>query len=232
MKYKIGRCLVTAFALISAYAYATPPNNLSCLKAQISHYYESGQYTQDVAAAVTEAETYLRERLNDNTAGQAKKLAIVLDIDDTSISHYALNKRNDFSLSDLGKIINNESKSPAVKPVLALFNEAIKNGVAVFFISMRPDEARATIIANLQNAGYAGWTAVYLPVGDEEDLASDVYKTAKRKLISDQGYQIILNIGDQDSDLAGGYAEKTVKIPNPMYGSPSSCPTHSTRACA
>jgi len=28
---------------------------------------------------------------------------------------------------------------------------------------------------------------------------------------------IIANIGDQESDLAGGFAEKTFKLPNPFY---------------
>jgi hypothetical protein len=28
---------------------------------------------------------------------------------------------------------------------------------------------------------------------------------------------IIANLGDQFSDLAGGYAERTFKLPNPFY---------------
>lgn len=232
MKQLFGQCLITSLVILSSASYAVTPSNLSCLKAQISQYYESGQYERDVASVIVEAKTYLQQRLTETQLNQTTKPAIVLDIDDTSISHYALNKRNDFSLNDLAAVINKETKSPAVKPVLNLYNEAIKNGVAVFFISMRSDEARATVITNLQNAGYAGWTTVYLPIGAEEDLSSAEYKTSKRKMITSLGYNIIENIGDQDSDLAGGYAEKIFKIPNPMYGSPTSCPTHSSHARA
>lgn len=232
MKLQIGQFLITSLLILSSASYANPPSNLSCLKAQISQYYESGKYEQDVTAIVAEAKTYLQKRLAETQFDQSKKPAIVLDIDDTSISHYALNKRNDFSLNDLADVINKESKSPAVKPVLSLYNEAVKNGVAVFFISMRSDKARTTVVTNLKNAGYAGWTSVYLPIGDEEEMSSAEYKTAKRKMITDSGYNIIENLGDQDSDLAGGYAEKTFKIPNPMYGSPTSCPTHSSHARA
>jgi len=32
-----------------------------------------------------------------------------------------------------------------------------------------------------------------------------------------QGYDILLTIGDQYSDLKGGYADKGFKLPNPMY---------------
>ena len=47
-----------------------------------------------------------------------------------------------------------------------------------------------------------------------------LYKSNARKDITSQGYDIIVNIGDQQSDLAGGYAEKTFKMPNPFYHIP------------
>jgi hypothetical protein len=31
------------------------------------------------------------------------------------------------------------------------------------------------------------------------------------------GFTIIANIGDQKSDLEGGYAEMTFKVPSPFY---------------
>ena len=31
------------------------------------------------------------------------------------------------------------------------------------------------------------------------------------------GFTIILSVGDQESDLKGGYAERTFKLPNPVY---------------
>ena len=33
----------------------------------------------------------------------------------------------------------------------------------------------------------------------------------------EQGYTILLTIGDQESDLAGGFAERGFKLPNPVY---------------
>ena len=38
--------------------------------------------------------------------------------------------------------------------------------------------------------------------------------------IAAMGYWIIENMGDQPSDLAGGYAERTFKLPNPFYRIP------------
>ena len=32
-----------------------------------------------------------------------------------------------------------------------------------------------------------------------------------------RGYDILVNVGDQRSDLTGGYARRGFKLPNPMY---------------
>lgn len=34
---------------------------------------------------------------------------------------------------------------------------------------------------------------------------------------SGAGFRIIVNVGDQESDLAGGHAERAFKLPNPFY---------------
>lgn len=43
------------------------------------------------------------------------------------------------------------------------------------------------------------------------------YKSATREYIESQGYDIVASFGDQYSDLLGGYADKTFKMPNPNY---------------
>jgi acid phosphatase len=35
--------------------------------------------------------------------------------------------------------------------------------------------------------------------------------------IETKGFTIIANIGDQESNLAGGLAERKFKVPNPVY---------------
>jgi len=206
--------------LLATPVFAAAPINLDCTKSQIIKYYESGEYETDVSTVMSEAESYLQNRVNENNvSANPARLAVVLDIDDTSISHFVANKRNDFSLSELVRVLSKETKEPVVKPVLNFFNKAVASGTAVFFISSRPDSGRANILTVLRNAGYAGWAEVYLTTENESHLSGREFKTAKRKYIESQGYKIILNIGDQDSDLDGGYAEKTFKIPNPMYSS-------------
>jgi predicted secreted acid phosphatase len=43
------------------------------------------------------------------------------------------------------------------------------------------------------------------------------YKSGTRAYIESQGYEIVANMGDQFSDLLGGHADKTFKMPNPNY---------------
>ena len=43
------------------------------------------------------------------------------------------------------------------------------------------------------------------------------YKSGTRAYIESQGYDIVGDFGDQFSDLEGGFADKTFKLPNPNY---------------
>jgi predicted secreted acid phosphatase len=43
------------------------------------------------------------------------------------------------------------------------------------------------------------------------------YKSGTRAYIESQGYEIVGDFGDQFSDLEGGFADKTFKLPNPNY---------------
>jgi acid phosphatase len=91
--------------------------------------------------------------------------------------------------------------------------------VDVFFITGRheSEEARDWTLRNLKLVGYGDIDREHLYM--REDLNGSVvnYKTSKRMDIERKDFVIIANIGDQKSDLAGGHAEMTFKVPNPFY---------------
>jgi len=89
-------------------------------------------------------------------------------------------------------------------------------GAAVFFITGRPPELRDATERNLRQAGYQPAAVILLPEGKTFESEVD-FKAPERRKLAEQGYTIILNMGDQESDLRGGYAEKTFKLPNPVY---------------
>jgi HAD superfamily, subfamily IIIB (Acid phosphatase) len=57
---------------------------------------------------------------------------------------------------------------------------------------------------------------ILLPEGAHFASAVD-FKAPERRKIAEQGYTILLSMGDQQSDLDGGYAEHTFKLPSPVY---------------
>jgi acid phosphatase len=205
----------------------TQPLNLGQLKLQVYHYACSGAYDSELDRVLSEARTYLEKR-----ASEVSKPALVLDIDETSLSNLPQELANDF-----GYIPNIPDpkcdalpKGPcgfndwvlaglakAIPGTLVLFKTAKAHNVAVFFITGRhPNEADVTV-KNLKSAGYEGWAGLVLRTKDDDKKTVAGYKSGERAKIAAQGYTIILNVGDQQSDLDGGYAERTYKLPNPFY---------------
>jgi predicted secreted acid phosphatase len=202
-----------ALVICSSLALAKEPGNLADYKRMLVHYHDSGAYNKDIDTTINQALHYLNMKI-----AQAKKPAIVLDIDETSLSNYADMQRLDFG-GTIEEIRADEDKGsdPAIEPTLRLYNYAKAHHVAVFFITGRHENERAETIHNLEQAGYKNWDGLILRNATYTTAPASVYKTAYRKQLAAQGYDIILNIGDQKSDLAGGYADKGFKLPNPYY---------------
>ncbi len=87
----------------------------------------------------------------------------------------------------------------------------------MFFITGRPDnipQVREQTRANLESAGYHNWAGLSLNPGG---LATVPYKSGERAKIERRDYRIVANVGDQESDLQGGHADRAFKLPNPFY---------------
>ncbi|MCX4402934.1 HAD family acid phosphatase [Streptomyces sp. NPDC059837] len=153
-------------------------------------------WQSDVKAVIDQARPYVEQRTA-NAAGQ--KLALVFDIDNTTLE-------TDFHPWY-------ELPTPAVKPSLDLARYARSRGVDIFFISARPGIISSLTQWNLTSVGYP---VSGLYTRDLPDLFDEVsaYKTSKRAEIESLGYTIIANVGNNDSDLVGGHAERTFKLPD------------------
>ena len=108
------------------------------------------------------------------------------------------------------------ARAEPIRPVLALARLARDRGVDVFFLTGRLERLRAATEANLRAAGFE-WTRLILKPDDLTTKSAADFKAPERKKLQDQGYTVIVNIGDQMSDLDGGFAERTYKLPNPFY---------------
>ena len=109
----------------------------------------------------------------------------------------------------------------------ALAAHAAADGYTIFYLTGRPESQRAATVQNLANVGYAAPDTAHLYLQDQVNqpwLSSCApsctrtqYKSLTRQHIESLGYDIVANFGDQFSDLNGGFADETFKIPNPMY---------------
>jgi acid phosphatase len=216
MSKRLPALLLAALVLvIPAHMAAVEPANLDTHKKEITRYVESGEYGSTVAEVALKASKYVIKRAAQAKPGQ--KLAIVFDIDETTLSNMSVMQAYGYGYnpSTWGAWIA-EARAPAIQPVQALYETALRHNVAPFFITARLESDRAATEKNLKQVGYEVWANAFFRT--KEDLRSTKqYKTAARMEIEQAGYIIIANIGDQDSDLAGRHAERTFKLPNPFY---------------
>jgi phosphoglycolate phosphatase-like HAD superfamily hydrolase len=200
----------------------TPMENFDIARYRIADYADcvgdGGCYWADIDAQYKRAEGALDRELATRKHGE--KLAIVLDIDETSLSSYCEMQREDygFILPMNNEWIVGPTAAIAIPGAVRLFNRAKAAGVAVFFITGRSSKQTEGTVRNLEAAGFHGWNRLDLRDPSEAKLTRAGYKAGRRKKIVAEGYCLILNVGDQWSDLNDEpRAEVNVKLPNPFY---------------
>ncbi|MEU9055131.1 HAD family acid phosphatase [Streptomyces sp. NPDC048384] len=192
---------VSAAALVALAApadAATPATATSTSSATATATAEDVDYNtwqNDCQAVMDQALPYLKQRIANTKPGE--KQAIVFDIDNTTLE-------TDFGFS---------YPQPANEPVREVAEYAQEHGVSLFFVTARPGIIYSVTDYNLEYRGYEvsglyvrGFFDLFKNVGD--------YKTAQRVDIEKKGYTIIANIGNSATDLSGGHAEKTYKLPD------------------
>lgn len=174
---------------------------------------ETTQYRREFTNAINSAKkfctNYKREHPGENN------LAVVSDIDETLLDnrpHFRLHPVRSWDIFDQWV---KESKAPVLKPTYELLKWCRQEGFAVFLITGRPESDRKPTIINLVK-DQASYDGLYLRDHHGGPPAEE-YKTAVRKQIEQMGFKIVMNIGDQFSDLAGGSSLDCEKLPNKMY---------------
>lgn len=198
-----------------ACSVAAPPS-LPAVKNELVDYVESGRYATAVDRVFDRAERYLKRR-----APQVPRPALVLDIDETSLSNWPNQLDTNFCYDSA--VFHDWvllAEAEALPGVVELYATATRLGVEIFFVTGRHEDQRAATENNLRAVGLVSWAALDMRPRHDGESSAAVFKTAVRRRIADAGYTIVLNAGDQASDLAGGYAERSFKLPNPFYEVP------------
>ncbi len=226
-------CLRAALLLaLAAPAFAgqpqlSQPANVGEAKSAATAYHASGAYERDLAGVGAAAIAWIETR-----APQVANPALVLDIDETSLSNWAAIRADDYGYVSSGPCDalpegpcgwdawDLSAEAPPIVSTRGLYDAARALDVTVFFITGRDARQRAATEDDLRRSGYPDYAELYMtPPGARFTTMAD-FKAPVRAAIEAAGYTIIANVGDQPSDLAGGHAEETFLLPNPFYRIP------------
>ncbi len=118
--------------------------------------------------------------------------------------------------------------------MVALTKAVDDAGCTLVGLTGRNDSQKDATLGNLAKVGYTGFTSAdYYTKWVSGTVPSDrpwlagtpcedgvcttiEYKSSTRKHVAAQGHRIVANLGDQFSDLIGGYGDP-IKLPNPTY---------------
>jgi hypothetical protein len=198
-------------------------------------------YAKEARSVAAGGKHYLAERHRTH-----KTKAIILDVDDTTLATYNYEIASNWAFNPTTNAqFVTDQRFPAVPGMVDMVTSAEREGYAIFFLTGRPQTQEADTLGNLTADG-KGVDANYpkpTTLSDGEDglftkpavvdypdylktaCAADPngscttihYKSATRAHIESLGYDIVGNFGDQFSDLKGGHADRTFKLPNPSY---------------
>jgi hypothetical protein len=186
----------------------------------------TGAYANEMAGIVDDAEKYLRKPNNGDHPSTSATKAVLFDVDDTLLNTFSYDVYTNFVFNPTSNAaFVNAAVFRAVPHMVDLEHYAESKGYTVFFLTGRPITQHDGTVTNLTNEGYDVVDAnLYLKDNSAPWLSSCAptctttqYKTLTRQHIESLGYDIVANFGDQFSDLNGGFANQTFKIPNPMY---------------
>jgi hypothetical protein len=199
-------------------------------------------YAKEAARVAADGKRLLATRRH---GGHATK-AIIMDVDDTTLAtwNYELVSNWAYNPATNADYVLGQ-KFPAVPGMVAMAGAAEREGYAIFYLTGRGSAQEAATLGNLTadgigiDAGYPKPTTLsdgedglftkpdvtaypaYLQTACAADPGGKCttihYKAATRAHIESLGYDLVANFGDQYSDLKGGYADHTFKLPNPNY---------------
>ena len=210
-----NRVIAILFFLSAIFIFqscATVPINLSKAKEEVINYYDSGKYDKELNKVVDNAiDDFKNIAVSDSDA-------VVFDIDETALSNYEFLNEMDFGyVPDLWSKWMLEAKAPALSGVKRLYDYFIRKGFRIVFITGRKDFQYNPTYKNLLFAGYTKFDTLIVRKPEENNLTALDYKSRKRVELTQRGYKVVGDVGDQYSDLNGPDHGIQIKIPNYMY---------------
>lgn len=177
---------------------------------------KTAEFKKETAKAIDDAYAACKKYLKDKEKGIAKGIpAVVSDLDETLIDNRPHFERTPtFSWPAFEAWIK-KADAPLLPKTAEFLQWARKNGFAIFFITGRREGLRADTIHNLIRRKVAYDGLLMRREGDRG--GAEAVKVPLRQQVEKMGFTIVVNIGDQWSDLQGAHAQDCEKLPNKIY---------------
>jgi len=220
--------------------------NIDSVKKTIAAYYgdpgtgisnkDTSPYICQMTSILAKASRELKPAY-DRAVRHHEKPAIVFDADDTTLWTYDMEVGDmhfNYNPAEQDVWVQGE-KFPAVPGMVALEKAVRAAGCTVIGLTGRNDNQKDATLGNLAAVGYVGFTpenyyTKWTGVGASQQpsyihcaaasCTTIEYKSQTRAHVESRSgghYDIVANFGDQFSDLIGGHADRTIKLPNPTY---------------
>lgn len=177
----------------------------------VKDYHTSEKYYSDIENAIEDGLRNLRQLDYPSNA------AFVFDIDETALSNieYELKHNFGYDPKSWDEWVM-EAKAPALPGVRRFYDSLVARKIKIIFITGRSDNQYDITIKNLKEQGYTIFDTLVCKTSQFKGKKAVEYKSQIRKNLSNK-YYIIGSIGDQWSDLEGGWTIIKIKLPNYMY---------------
>lgn len=186
--------------------------NLDTAKAIVQDYYENGQYDIEVEEIINSTINKLEKQNFPENA-----LAI-FDVDETILSNYAHTKEIGFGFEwQLWGEWIQLADCEVIPQTRRLYDWLLERNVGIVFLTGRKDYEYEATIKNLSQVGIITFDTLITRSDKTKKMLAEEFKDYERKVLTEKGYNIILSIGDQWSDLEGGNTGLRVKLPNYLY---------------
>ena len=222
--------------------------NIDSVKKTIATYYgdpgtgvaskTTSPYISDVTSILRRQSTTLQSRYDEaRREHKGKRPALVFDTDDTTLFTYdmevkAMHFTFDPQLQD--EWVQDE-RFPATPAMAAYVRKAQQIGYTIVGLTGRSAGQESATLGNLEKVGYgdaftdanfytrwSGTRPSYITCKVTTACTTVEYKAGTRRYLEKKkDLTIVANYGDQWSDLMGGHADHSVKLPNPTYYLPS-----------
>lgn len=186
--------------------------NLDTAKAMVQDYYENGQYDKEMSEIINNTIDKLdNEKFPDNSLA-------IFDVDETILSNYTHTKEIGFGFEwQLWGEWIQRADCDAIPQTKRLYDWLIDRNVNIVFLTGRKDYEYDATIKNLNYVGITVFDSLITRTAKTDDMLAEEYKNYERKVLVEKGYEIILSVGDQWSDLEGDNTGMQVKLPNYLY---------------